>query len=180
MPAEYTLTVRGFIAASALIVLGATSCAGAGARQTPAVGAAAPAFDTVDQNGVRVRLSDLRGRPVVLYFYPKDGTPGCTKEACAFRDAWQKIQATGAVILGVSRDDAASHREFAETHHLPFALLTDESGTIANAYGVGSFLGMDSRVTCLIDRQGRVARVFSDVDPATHADEVLRAIAALP
>jgi peroxiredoxin Q/BCP len=167
------------IATSALIALAAAGCAGA-ARQAPAVGATAPAFDTQDQNGARVSLASLRGRPVVLYFYPKDGTPGCTKEACAFRDAWQKIQATGAVILGVSRDDAASHREFAEKHHLPFALLADEDGAIANAYGVGSFMGMDSRVTCLIDRQGRVAKVFSDVDPATHADDVLRAIAALP
>jgi peroxiredoxin Q/BCP len=140
----------------------------------------APAFDTRDQNGARVRLADLRGRPVVLYFYPKDGTPGCTKEACAFRDAWQRIQATGAAILGVSRDDAESHREFATRHGLPFALLTDEAGVIAEAYGVHGFLGMNARVTCLIDRSGHVARVFSDVDPATHASEVLSAIAQLP
>ena len=116
----------------------------------------------------------------MLYFYPKDGTPGCTREACAFRDSWQRIQASGAVILGVSRDSSSSHRGFAVEHQLPFALLSDENGVIANAYGVHSFLGMNSRVTCLIDRSGRVARVFADVDPAVHANEVLRAIAELP
>jgi peroxiredoxin Q/BCP len=160
------------------LILSCASCAGGAAR--PAVGSPAPAFDTSDQNGARVRLDDLRGRPVVLYFYPKDGTPGCTREACAFRDAWQKIQATGAVILGVSQDSAASHRAFVAEHQLPFALLSDEDGSIAKRYGVGSFMGMNARVTCLIDRSGHVARVFSDVDPATHADQVLSAIAQLP
>jgi len=171
--------MRRLFAVSALVWLGTSGCAGA-AMPSPQVGSSAPAFDTRDQNGVRVRLADLRGHPVVLYFYPKDGTPGCTREACAFRDSWQRIQATGAVVLGVSRDNASSHREFAVQHRLPFALLSDEDGVIANAYGVRSFLGMDSRVTCLIDRSGRVARVFADVDPAVHADEVLRAIAQLP
>lgn len=170
--------MRGVVAGLACVWLALSGCAGT--LQSPPVGSSAPAFDTRDQNGARVRLADLRGHPIVLYFYRKDGTPGCTREACAFRDSWQRIQATGAVVLGVSRDDAASHREFAVEHRLPFALLSDENGVIASAYGVDSFLGMNSRVTCLIDRNGRVARVFADVDPAVHANEVLSAIAQLP
>lgn len=171
--------MRGLTAVFVLVWLATSGCGGA-AMPSPEVGTSAPAFETRDQNGARVRLADLRGHPVVLFFYPKDGTPGCTQEACAFRDSWQRIQATGAVILGVSRDSVSSHREFAEEHQLPFALLSDESGVIASAYGVNSFLGMNSRVTCLIDRNGRVARVFADVDPAVHANQVLSAIAELP
>ncbi len=140
----------------------------------------APAFSAPDQYGKTRTLAEFHGRPVVLFFYPKDGTPGCTKEACAFRDRWSKLQATGAALVGVSRDSVEKHRAFAEEHKLQFPLLADEDGTICKSYGVSSTLGMASRVTFLIDRNGTVARTFADVSPATHADEVLAAIEALP
>jgi peroxiredoxin Q/BCP len=132
-----------------------------------------------DQTG-RVRtLAEYRGRPVVLYFYPRDGTPGCTREACAFRDAWDRLQATGAVVLGVSTDDVESHRRFHAEHRLPFELLSDVDGEVARRYGVPVRLGLAARVTFLIDGEGVVRRVFEDVDPAVHADEVIDAITAL-
>ncbi len=142
--------------------------------------AAAPDFAAPDQDGRPRSLVEFRGKPVVLYFYPKDGTPGCTKEACAFRDAWKRFEAAGAVVLGVSRDSIENHRAFAKEHGLPFLLLADEDGAICGRYGVRSTLGFASRVTFLIDRDGRIARTFPDVDPGVHADEVLGAIAALP
>jgi peroxiredoxin Q/BCP len=140
----------------------------------------APAFSAPDQSGRTRTLAEFSGRPVVLFFYPKDGTPGCTKEACAFRDKWSKYDASGAVVIGVSRDSVEKHRAFAEEHKLQFPLLSDEDGTICKSYGVSQTLGMASRVTFLIDRSGSIARTFDDVSPATHADEVLAAIAALP
>lgn len=140
----------------------------------------APGFSALDQHGKTRSLAEFSGRPVVLFFYPKDGTPGCTKEACAFRDKWSKYDASGAVVIGVSRDSVEKHRAFADEHKLQFPILSDEDGAICKSYGVGQTLGMASRVTFLIDRNGAIARTFDDVSPATHADEVLAAIAALP
>jgi peroxiredoxin Q/BCP len=150
---------------------------GVGLVQPPA---SAPAFSAPDQTGSTHTLASYRGRPLVLFFYPKDGTPGCTKEACAFRDAWSKLQATGAAVVGVSRDGVEKHAAFAKEHSLPFPLLADEDGTICKAYGVKQTLGMASRVTFLVDPEGRIARTWPDVDPAIHATEVLAAIEALP
>jgi peroxiredoxin Q/BCP len=149
-----------------------------GGRGLLPVGASAPDIEAFNARAQSVRLSDLRGHPVVVYFYPKDGTPGCTKEACAFRDAWMRYEAAGVSIVGVSRDSRESHAEFMRKHDLPFPLASDESGTVERAYGVSSFLGMSSRVTFLVDREGKVARVWPDVDPGSHATEVLAAAAA--
>ena len=168
-----------FVLACTLLV-GCGGAQSAPARSALAVGATAPDFDTDTHDGQRIRLRELNGHPVVLYFYPKDDTPGCTKEACAFRDAWKRFSAVGALIYGVSRDSRESHQAFVREHQLPFPLLVDETGSIAQAYGVSSFLGMNSRVTYLIDGSGRISRVFRDVDPAVHAEEVLAAIAQLP
>jgi peroxiredoxin Q/BCP len=116
---------------------------------------------------------------VVLYFYPRDATPGCTREACAFRDAWSRFEAANAVVVGVSTDDSESHAEFASEHELPFPLLADTDERIADAYGVAVRLGFAQRMTFLIDPQGRVRHVFESVDPGVHADEVLEVIAQL-
>ncbi len=138
----------------------------------------APAFAAPDQGGTVRTLAACAGHPVILYFYPKDGTPGCTKEACAFRDAWSKLQARGAIVYGVSSDSVERHAAFVTEHQLPFSLLSDD-GAMRKAYGVSSTFGYASRVTFVIDRQGRVARVFPDVDPAQHVTEVLAALDAL-
>ncbi|HJL17821.1 MAG TPA: peroxiredoxin [Sandaracinaceae bacterium LLY-WYZ-13_1] len=160
-----------------------------GAPQTNAAGTTglldagdeAPDFVAADQTGEVRQLRMLRrGGPAVLFFYPRDGTPGCTEEACAFRDAWQRLQDAGAVVIGVSTDDVASHARFAEEHELPFTLLSDPAGEILARYGVPSRMGMAARVTFVIGPDGRVARVFEDVDPAVHVDEVVDALRALP
>jgi peroxiredoxin Q/BCP len=142
-------------------------------------GAAAPDLEARDASDHAVRLSSLRGKNVVVYFYPKDGTPGCTKEACAFRDAWTRYETAGVAILGVSRDSAERHRAFAKEHALPFPLVADETGAAQEAYGVSSFLGMSSRVSFLVGGDGKVVKVWPDVDPGVHADEVLAAAAAV-
>jgi len=144
------------------------------------VGSAAPEFMLQDQSGRVRQISEYRGNPVVLYFYPRDGTPGCTAEACAFRDAWQRIQGTGAVVLGVSTDDVASHLAFHDEHQLPFDLLSDPDGRVAQQFGVPMRMGMASRITFIIDEEGVVQRAFEDVDPGVHADEVIAALDALP
>jgi thioredoxin-dependent peroxiredoxin len=141
-----------------------------------AEGAAAPPIDTTAHTGEHVSLAALRGKPIVLYFYPKDDTSGCTKEACEIRDAWQKFQDAGAVVLGVSTDDNTSHVAFAEKYKLPFLLLPDQGGAIAKAYGVPLRMGMAKRVTFIIDRQGKITKVFPDVNPAGHANEILAAL----
>jgi peroxiredoxin Q/BCP len=144
-----------------------------------AEGAAAPPIDVTAHTGEHVSLAALRGKPVVLYFYPKDDTSGCTKEASEIRDAWQKFQDAGAVVLGVSTDDNSSHVAFADKYKLPFFLLPDSGGAIAKAYGVPLRLGMAKRVTFIIDRQGKIGRVFPDVNPVGHASEILAAISQL-
>jgi thioredoxin-dependent peroxiredoxin len=139
------------------------------------VGALAPDLVGRDPSNHEIHLSERRGKPSVVYFYPKDDTPGCTKEACAFRDTFEKFSARGIMIFGVSRDSEASHAEFRKKYELPFPLVADESGTIQAAYGVPSRFGKAARVSFLIDGQGHVAKVWPDVDPALHADEVFAA-----
>ena len=146
-----------------------------GSSQMLAVGAVAPDVAAKDPKGHDVKLSEQKGHAAVVYFYPKDGTPGCTTEACAFRDAWAKYQAANVTIFGVSRDSEESHRKFVAEHQLPFPLAADESGTIEKAYGVSSTLGMTSRVTFLVGPDGKIAKVWPDVDPGVHAAEVLDA-----
>ncbi len=143
------------------------------------IGESAPDFEAIAHDGQTVKLSALRGKVIVLYFYPKDGTSGCTTEAQGFRDEKQSLDAAGAVVLGVSADDNESHRGFAREQGLPFLLLPDTEHAIAEAYGVGSFLGMPSRVTYLIDRQGKIARVYPSVEPQAHAKEIVRDLEAL-
>ena len=146
-------------------------------------GAPAPRFDLPSDQGGTVALDALRGRPVVLYFYPKDDTSGCTTQACEFRDRWQDVQARGAVVLGVSPDGVRSHGKFREKYQLPFPLLADEDHAVAEAYGAWGEKSMYGRryqgilrTTFLIDRDGRVARVFRKVKPKGHAAEVLAAL----
>lgn len=146
----------------------------------------APEFSLIDETGKKVSLADFLGKPVVLYFYPKDNTPGCTTEACGFRDSYSKYEELGAVILGVSPDPQKSHEKFAAKHQLPFTLLVDEDHKVAESYGVWGkkkMMGKEYfgiyRTTFLIDKEGIVASVFEGVKPANHSQEVLEAIAAL-
>ena len=140
------------------------------------VGAAAPEFDLADATGKRVRLSDFRGtRAVVLYFYPKDDTPGCTKEACSFRDSYEAFKEAGAEVIGISSDSEASHQKFAVKFRLPFTLVSDPGGSVRKRYGVPATLGLlPGRVTFVIDRAGVVRHVFNSQLQATrHVDEAL-------
>jgi peroxiredoxin Q/BCP len=148
-------------------------------------GTPAPDFELKSDTGESVRLSDLRGRQVVLYFYPKDDTPGCTTQACGIRDAYDEFDREGAVVLGVSPDDEASHVKFKEKYHLPFALLADEGHRVADEYGVWgpkTYMGRTydgiERSTFVIAADGTVKRVMRKVKPATHADDVLAALLA--
>ena len=148
------------------------------------VGDKAPAFKAKDQEGETVSLSDFKGKKLVLYFYPKDDTPGCTKEACSFRDGWSKYRKRGVAVLGVSTDDEKSHRKFAEKFSLPFPLLADPEKKIVTDYGVWGEKSMygrkymgTHRVTYVIDEKGRIAAVWPKVKPDGHADDVLAAIA---
>lgn len=138
-----------------------------------AAGSVAPDFAATDGAGKAVHLADTRGAPSVVYFYPKDETPGCTKEACAFRDAWNELAAAKVTVFGVSRDSAESHTLFREKFKLPFPLAADPEGAISRAYGVRSILGMNERVTFLVAADGRIAKVYPNVDPAVHVTELL-------
>jgi peroxiredoxin Q/BCP len=146
-------------------------------------GMEAPDFTLQSDSGASVTLSDLRGRPVVLYFYPRDDTPGCTVEACEFRDAWGDVEKAGAVVLGVSPDDVPSHGRFRTKFQLPFPLLADPDHRVAELYGVWGeksmygrkFFGI-LRTTFVIDPGGRVRQVFERVKPKGHAARVLEAL----
>ncbi len=146
------------------------------AGELPRMGEAAPDFDLPDQNGVQHRLQEFAGKWLVLYFYPKDDTPGCTQEACAFRDDLHKLTALGAQVVGISVDDSNSHAEFAKKYHLPFPLLADKSTEVAAKYGALMNLGFikfAKRYTFLIDPQGKIARVYEKVETSRHSTEVI-------
>jgi thioredoxin-dependent peroxiredoxin len=136
------------------------------------LGKAAPDFTAVAEDGTSVHLAALRGKWVVVYFYPKDETPGCTKEACSFRDVWKDIAKTGAVLVGISADGSESHRAFAEHYKLPFLLLTDPAGSIGRSYGV-PFEGRHRRQTIVVGADGTVRRVYRKVDITVHAAQIL-------
>jgi peroxiredoxin Q/BCP len=163
----------------ALLTLGLPAST-ARAEGSPTVGQPAPAFKLQDQAGKWHSLSDYKGKWVALYFYPKDDTTGCTTQACSFRDNIFDFNKEGAVILGVSVDDVASHKAFAEKHGLPFTLLADVEKTVAKTYGVLGYAGqMANRETFLIDPQGRVARHYDKVKAEGHSEVVLTDIRAL-
>ena len=148
-------------------------------------GQPAPDFDLTSDSGERIRLSDFRGKPVVLYFYPKDDTPGCTTQACGIRDAYGEFEGAGAVVLGVSPDDEGSHTKFKEKYDLPFTLLADTDHRVADEYGVWgpktyagrTYTGVN-RSTFVIDQDGTVKKVMRNVKPDTHADDVLAALSS--
>lgn len=159
-----------------LLILGLLSLGAPALADAPAVGSPAPAFKLQDQNDQWHQLSDYHGQWVVLYFYPKDDTPGCTTEACAFRDSIFKFRDMGVQVLGVSLDDVSSHKEFAEKYHLPFPLLADSKHEAAKLYGVlTSHLGFKyaSRETFVINPQGVIVKHYGDVDPETHSAKLL-------
>jgi peroxiredoxin Q/BCP len=150
---------------------------------TPRPGDPAPNFDAVTTDGERVRLEDFRGKRLVLYFYPKDDTPGCTRQACSLRDHAAELAAKGAAVLGVSTQGVESHRAFTQKYRLNFPLLVDSDGKIGRAYGtlggaglvskLKSAAGLADRVTFIIDAEGRIAHVIAKPDVARHAEEVL-------
>ena len=140
-----------------------------------AVGTNAPTFTTKDTNGNTVSLADFAGKTVVLYFYPKDDTPGCTKQACSFRDASADYQGKDVVVLGVSADDEASHQQFTQKYNLNFPLLADTEKTLITAYDVDGG-GKAQRVTYVIDGEGKIIHVDSSVNTSSHASDVLAAL----
>jgi peroxiredoxin Q/BCP len=146
----------------------------------------APSFSAIITNGTKIHSKDLLGKPVVIYFYPRDDTPGCTKEACGFRDQYAELQKTGAVVLGVSADTVKSHAKFTDKFQLPFPLISDPDAVITKAFGAWGekvFMGRKyqgiHRVTFLIGADGRIARVWDLVKPESHAAEVLEALKSL-
>jgi peroxiredoxin Q/BCP len=139
-------------------------------------GAPAPTFTAVAHDGQKVDLAKLKGKYVVLYFYPKDDTPGCTKEACDIRDNWTKMQKAGVMVFGVSTQDNTSHKAFAEKHKLPFPLLPDDKGEIAAKYKVPVVNGNARRITYLIGKDGKIKHVWPKVTPVGHSAEILAQI----
>ena len=152
------------------------------AGESPAVGEPAPGFNMQDQNGDWHNLEDYRGTWLAVYFYPKDDTPGCTTEACNFRDNIYAFKSIGASVVGISVDDVKSHSEFSDKYKLPFTILADEEGDTAQAYGVlrdWKLVQIASRQSFLIDPKGVIVKHYEDVDPDTHTQEVLADLEAL-
>jgi thioredoxin-dependent peroxiredoxin len=147
-------------------------------------GTPAPDFELATDTGETVKLSDLRGKQVVLYFYPKDDTPGCTTQACGIRDTYGEFESAGAVVLGISPDDVGSHEKFKQKYSLPFTLLADDGHKVAEEYGVWgekkymgrTYMGVD-RSTFVIDEDGNLKKIMHKVKPDTHADDVLAVLA---
>ena len=160
------LGVLGWLAASKIVRAG----------EVPKVGAAAPDFNLPDQNGKMHTLHEFSGKWLVLYFYPKDDTPGCTKEACAFRDDLHQLTELGAQVVGISVDDSNSHAQFAKKYHLPFPLLADTTTEVAERYGILLnlvFRKVAKRYTFLIDPQGKISKVYDKVDTSRHSKEII-------
>jgi len=167
------------IAASVLVILAIVLRPRIARADVLKEGEVAPPITTQMVTGGQITpfsLSDYHGRRVILYFYPKDGTPGCTKEACAFRDGYAKFQSAGLTVLGCSVDSSEAHQKFIKQYNLPFPLLLDPDKKIATEYGVANgipILGLDKRVTYVIDEEGRIMKVYPNVDPAIHASQIL-------
>jgi peroxiredoxin Q/BCP len=160
-----------------LLLLSAPILAG----ESPALGSDAPSFKLQDQNGDWHSLEDYRGQWLAVYFYPRDDTPGCTTEACNFRDNIYAFKAIGAAVVGISVDDVESHKKFSDKYKLPFTILADVDGKTANAYGVlrdYKLLKLASRQSFLINPQGKIAKHYDEVDPEKHTDDVLADIKA--
>ena len=174
------MKTRGFVAVLALLLgMLSLSCQ---AGDAPAVGSEAPGFRLQDQNGEWHELADYRGGWVAVYFYPKDDTPGCTTEACNFRDNIFAFKAIGATVVGISVDDVESKKKFAAKYKLPFTILADETGATAEAYGVlrdWKLTKIASRQSFLVDPGGLIVKHYEDVDPDTHTQEVLADLEAL-
>lgn len=174
---------RSTLFAALMAILAAVAPAAPASAASPTPGSQAPDFRLQDQNGKWHRLSDQRGKWVVLYFYPKDNTPGCTTQACEFRDNIFAFRDAGAVILGVSVDDVKSHEEFAREHSLPFTILADSTKAVARSYGVlykaMGVMEVARRDTFIIDPQGRIAKHYEKVDPKGHSQFVLAELKAL-
>jgi thioredoxin-dependent peroxiredoxin len=137
------------------------------------VGNPAPDFTLQDSEGTNYSLSDYKGKnPVVIYFYPKAGTPGCTKQACGIRDSFDKFKENGIVVLGISVDSKESIKDFIKDNNLNFPLLSDENKKVSKAYGVLNNIGVDSRITFIVDKQGNISKILRDVNVETHADDV--------
>jgi peroxiredoxin Q/BCP len=151
-----------------------TSPAPAASATELAVGQPAPDFTTTDHEGKPLHLADLKGHPVVVYFYPKDETPGCTHEACSFRDAWNDLQKKGVVVIGISTDSADSHKAFAKNHNLPFTLVSDPNGEIAAKYGVpmDKAAGYIQRQSFVVGADGTLKKIYRKVDVKVHAQEI--------
>jgi thioredoxin-dependent peroxiredoxin len=152
----------------------------------PSVGTKAPDFTLLDQDGKPHTLSSYQGHPVLIYFYPKDDTPGCTKQACAIRDAEPDFSDLNTIVLGISPDTVEKHKKFSEKYHLPFTLLADPEHTVLKAYGVWGkkkFMGREyegvSRTSFLVAKDGTIAKVYENVKPEAHAAEVLLDLSAL-
>jgi thioredoxin-dependent peroxiredoxin len=183
------LLALGFVAALGVPGLGCSrdkSASPSGAASPPAdaaitplaAGSPAPAVTLALSTGEKLSLASLRGKPVVVYFYPKDDTPGCTVEAQEIRDLYADLKRTGAVVIGVSTDAVDSHRAFAEKHSLPFLLASDSAGDVAKAFGVPLKNGRMTRVSFVIGADGRIKRTFPQVTPKGHAAELLQAISS--
>lgn len=167
----------------ALLLLSLAVPTGAHAQSAmPVVGSAAPPVSGVDQEGHTWKLSDLKGKSaVILYFYPKDGTPGCTREACGFRDQMNALKSAGVVVIGVSFDSAARHRNFIKQYGLNFDLLADTNGEIADAFGVRAANSkVARRVSFLIDQQGVIRHITDSPDASKHLEEMKKAVETLP
>jgi peroxiredoxin Q/BCP len=176
--------LRTLLLVMMLCAVSGTLPAHAADSTAPQIGQAAPDFKLQDQKGDWHTLAQHRGQWVVLYFYPKDFTPGCTDEVCTFRDDVHKLRKAGALVLGVSLDDVKSHADFAEKYHVPFPLLSDHEQAAAKQYGVLTFsqkmnLSYAKRETFLIDPQGRIVRHYADVDPKANSAQVLADLAEL-
>jgi peroxiredoxin Q/BCP len=166
------LIILGLLGTLATLLLSQMARAG----EIPKVGEAAPGFSLPDQNGQVHTLAEYAGKWLVLYFYPKDDTPGCTEEACAFRDDLHEISDLGAQVVGISVDDSQSHAEFAKKYHLPFPLLADKTAQVADSYGALRdfwILKFAKRYTFLIDPQGRINKVYTNVETSRHSKEII-------
>ena len=165
------------IAVVAVVAIGLPVWKVAASARTPKAGDAAPGFSLQDQDGATRTLGQFRGKWLALYFYPKDDTPGCTKQACKFRDDWRTLDEMGAAVVGVSVDDVRSHGEFAKRYDLAFRLLADTTGGVARRYGSLYNLGVfrfAKRNTFLIDPQGKIARVYAPASASKNSQEVIR------